>query len=157
VNRKQHISIALGITAALLIGVFPRWEGYSQLTYNEYKEIGPVKFKRMGYKIDPNVINPAILDLAPSAFPMYFQKTKYRFILTPPEPEVYSDLGPKGETIARYRIDLGTLVARWIIVAFVTFGMMYSFKNEKIVSINQKEALDTFLNHIKTRSNEPRV
>jgi hypothetical protein len=131
VNKKQHISIWVGVTIALLIGIFPLWEGYSQWTYNEYQESTIVKFHRMGHKIDPNFINPAALEIPPSMFPMYFQKTKYRFILTPPHPEVYNEPGHDGQTIAPYKIDFGTLIVRWFLVSFITFGAVCSLKSER--------------------------
>jgi hypothetical protein len=83
----------------------------------------------MGYKIDPDFINSAKLDISPSMFPMYFQKTKYRFILTPPHPEVYNEPGHDGQTVASYEIDFWTLIAWWFLVSFITFGAVCSLKS----------------------------
>lgn len=152
-NKKQRISIWVGIIVALLIGIFPRWEGYSQLTYKDYKK--SVKtWKQVG--IDPNRLGgPHAFELPPSIFPTYSRVVKYRFILTPPKPEVYSETGPRGETVASYRVDFWTLIARWIIVTFITFGAVCSFKGKKGPPLNRQKALDQFLNHIETPSKGP--
>lgn len=118
-NRKQLISLWIGIIIIVLMGVFPPWIAETQLTYKE-----AVKFsKALG---DDLIVDD------PSYYPRYGESIKYRFILKPPWRILYSEPDPiTGQTSDPYKISFFLLIIQWIIVAFITFGLIDHYKYRK--------------------------